>query len=183
MRIEPIEKPRGLLMRLAYRMSRRRLGAVISPLKVVYARHPRIARIGFSLTRVLESGLSLDPELRLLLISQSSLINGCGFCADLHHAQALQAKLGMEKFSALLDYAQSPHFSERERAALAYAEEATRQRHVSDATFEALRRHFDDVEIVEITWLNAVANYFNLLAVPLGLESDGLAERAAARAA
>jgi AhpD family alkylhydroperoxidase len=183
MRIEPIEKPRGLLMRIAYWMSRRQLGAVMSPLKVVYARSPRIARTNFSIARTLESGLSLDRELVLLVTTQSSLINGCAFCADLHRAQVVQARIGLEKFRDLLDFAASPHFSPRERAALAFTEEVTRQRSASDATFEALRAHFDDREIVELTWLNAAANFFNLIAVPLGLESDGLLEIAISRAA
>lgn len=182
MRLEPIERPKSLLMKLAYWMSRRQLGAVISPLKVVYARSPRIARAGFGLVRTLESGLSLDPELRLLVVTQSSLLNGCGFCADLHAAQAIQAKIGRAKWADLARYRESPHFSERERAALAYTEQATRERHVDDPTFETLRKHFDEREIVELTWLNAVGNYFNLLAMPLGLESDGLAELVSQRA-
>ena len=182
MRIQPIEKPKGLLMRLAYWLSRRQVGAVISPLRVLYARSPRIARTGFSIVRTLESGLSLERELVLLVTTQSSLINGCGFCADLHKAQAIQRRVGLEKFRDLSKFADSPRFSARERAALAYTEEVTRTRHASDATFEALRRHFDDKEIVELTWLNAVGNYFNLMAVPLELESDGLAEIALARA-
>jgi AhpD family alkylhydroperoxidase len=183
MRLEPIERPRSLLLRIAYWLSRRQLGAVISPLKVVYARSPRIARTGFSIVRTLESGLSLDRELVLLVTTQSSLINGCTFCADLHRAQAVQERIGLEKFRDLPAFAGSPHFSARERAALAFTEEVTRRRSASDATFEALRAHFDERQIVELTWLNAVANYFNLIAVPLGLESDGLAELATSRAA
>jgi AhpD family alkylhydroperoxidase len=181
MRLEPIERPKGLLMKLAYWMSRRQMGAVISPLKVVYARSSRIARVGFGIVRTLESGLTLDRELALLVISQSSLLNGCSFCADLHLAQAVQAKLGRDKWRDLERFDTSSHFSDRERAALAYSAEATRSRCVSDATFEGLRAHFDEREIVEITWLNAVGNYFNLLAMPLGLESDGLAEIALSR--
>jgi alkylhydroperoxidase family enzyme len=110
------------------------------------------------------------------------LLNNCTFCADLHLAQAVQAKLGRERFRDLPDFASSPHFSERERAALAYTEEITRQRKVSDATFARLRSHFSEKEIVELTWLNAVGNYFNLMAVPLELESDGLEEMALQRA-
>lgn len=182
MRLTPIEKPRGLLMRLAYWMSRRQLGAVISPMKVGYARCPRIARTGFSIVRTMESGLSLDRELVLLVTTQSSLLNGCSFCADLHRAQAIQQRVGLDKFRDLEKFADSPHFSEKERAALAYTEEVTRTRDASDATFEALRRHFDERQIFELTWLNAVGNYFNLMAVPLRLESDGLAEIALARA-
>lgn len=181
-RLEPIERPRSLLLRIGYWLSRRQLGKVMSPLKVVYARSPRIARAGFGLVRAMESGLSLDPELRLLVLTQSSLLNGCGFCADLHAAQAIQARLGRDKWRDLTRFAQSPHYDERERAALAYTEQATRQRHVDDAVFETLRKHFDEQQIVELTWLNAVGNYFNLIAMPLGLESDGLAEIAARRA-
>ena len=181
MRLEPIEKPKGLLMRLAYWMSRRQLGAVISPLKVGYARAPRIGRVGYGIVRTMDK-LSLDRELVLLVTTQSSLINGCTFCADLHHAQAVQEKIGLEKFRALEKFRESPLFSEKEKAALAYTEEVTKTRDASDATFEALRPHFDDAQIFELTWLNAVGNYFNLMAVPLGLGSDGLTEIALAQA-
>jgi len=181
MRLEPIERPSSLLVRLAFLVSKRQLGAVMTPMKVIYARAPRLLRATLSLVRTGDS-LSLDPALKLLVSTQSSLLNGCGFCADLHRAQAIQAKLGRERFRDLADYAQSPHFSERERAALAYTEEITRHRKVSDATFERLRAHFSEKEIVELTWLNAVGNYFNLMAVPLGLESDDLEKLQARRA-
>ena len=173
MRLAPIERPDSLWIRLGYWLSRRQLGAVMSPLKVVYARAPRLARANLAIARAIEA-LSLDPALRLLVMTQSSLQNGCAFCADLHRAQAVQARLGRERFRDLADFAQSPHFSERERAALAYTEEVTRQRKASDASFERLRAHFSEKEIVELTWLNAISNFFNLMAVPLGLESDGL---------
>ena len=87
----------------------------------------------------------------------------------------------MEKFRALGSYRTSDLFSDAERAALDYCGEITRERAVSDATFETLRKHFDERQIVELTWVNAVGNFFNLLAVPLGIESDGLAELALGR--
>jgi len=89
----------------------------------------------------------------------------------------------LEKFDALPEYRTSPLFSERERAALDYVEEATRNKRVSDATFEALRRHFNDRAIVELTWLNALENYYNLINLPLGIGSDGLCAIAQRRAA
>ena len=182
MRLEPIEKPRGLLLRLAYWVSRRQLGQVMSPLKVLYARAPKLTWTSAVIARTQEKGLSLDPGLRLLITTQSSLINGCRFCADLHLAQAVQARLGLERFKALPDFATSPLFSERERAVLAYTEETTRRRNVSPAVFEALRKHASEKEIVEITWLNAVGNFYNLMAVPLELESDGFTALALRRA-
>jgi len=92
---------------------------------------------------------------------------------DIARAMAIREELGMEKLNALSEYRTSPLFSERERAALAYVEEATRNKRVSDTTFEALRKHFNEREIVEITWLNAVENYYNLINLPLEIESDG----------
>jgi AhpD family alkylhydroperoxidase len=127
-------------------------------------------------------GLTLAPELRLLITTQSSLLNGCRFCADLHMAQAVQARLGLERFKALPDFARSPLFTERERAVLAYTQEITQRRTVPEAVFEDLRKHASEREIVEITWLNAVANFYNLMAVPLELESDGFTELALRRA-
>lgn len=181
MRLEPIEKPRGLLMRIAYALSRRQLGAVPSALTVLYARAPRLATLGYRIQQVAEKRLRIDRELALLIETQASLLNDCGFCGDLHRAQAIQARLGLEKFAALPEYATSPHFSERERAALAWCEEITRTRSASDARFETLRKHFGEREIVEITWLNALSNYYNLMARPLGLQSDGLARLALER--
>jgi len=182
MRLEPIEKPQGLLMRLAYWLSRRQLGRVMSSIKVIYARSPAVAWPGVWIVRAMERGLSLEPELRLLITTQSSLLNGCTFCADLHMAQAVQARIGLAKFKALPDFATSPMFSERERAVLAYTEEVTRRRSASDDVFETLRKHASEKEIVEITWLNAVGNFFNLMAVPLQLESDDFTALALRRA-
>ena len=183
MRLEPIEKPRGLMLRIAHWMSRRSLGAVPSSITVIYARAPKLATPGYQLVRTLEKGLSLDPELKLLILVQSSLLNGCSFCADLHQAQAARSKLGLGRFEALRDYETNDRFSERERAVLAYTEEVTRTRAASDASFDRLRQHASEQEIVEITWLNALANFFNLLAVPLQLGSDDLLSLALERAA
>lgn len=181
MRLEPVEKPRGWLAPLAYWMTRRQLGKVPSALKVIYARAPKLLSLGYRMRRVADSGLSLDPELALLIETQTSLLNGCSFCGDLVKAVAVRRRLGLEKFDALLDYATSPHFSDRERAALTWCEEITRTRGASDAAFQSLRKHFDERQIVEITWLNALSNYYNLMAVPLGLDSDELTQLALTR--
>ena len=104
---------------------------------------------------------------------------------DIALARAVQQRVGLEKFRALDDWRASPLFSERERAALAFVEAATRDREVDDATFEAVRKLYSEREIVELTVENAVSNFYNLLNLPLGIEDDGLlaiAERRAARA-
>lgn len=174
MRLTPIEKPRGLMLRLAYRMSRKRVGKVISPLKVVYARVPASLKLGYAVNTFMERGLTLEPELRLLIQTHVAQLNGCGFCVDIAKAHALGVAMDMDKLGALADFQQDPRFTARECAALAYVEEAARQRRVSDATFAELQRHFSEEHIVEITLINAVEHFYNLVNLPLKIESDGL---------
>jgi AhpD family alkylhydroperoxidase len=183
MRVPPVPNPRSPLVRLAYWMTRRQYGKVPEAFQVIYGNAPSLARASWSIVQTSEKRLSLPEELRLLVATQSSLMNGCSFCADLHQAQAIQMKMGKARFRDLLEFRTSPHYSEAERAALAFTEEITRDRKASDATFEALRSHFDDRQIVELAWLVAIGNFYNLQAVALGLESAGLAEIAARRAA
>ncbi|MEE8388272.1 MAG: hypothetical protein V3R65_06840 [Acidiferrobacterales bacterium] len=65
-------------------------------------------------------------------------------------------------------------FSVRERAALVYIEAANKDKRVSDEIFTELKKHYTDVEIVELTRVNAAENYYNSLMIPLGIGSDGL---------
>jgi AhpD family alkylhydroperoxidase len=183
MRIPPLEHPPTLLARIAFAGSRWMLGKVMTPMKVVFARMPRALFGHLMLVRALDGKLSLDPNLKLLLQTHAAGINGCGFCVDIGRAIALQRGGSLDKALAVADYRTDARFTERERAALAYVEEATRHKQVSDATFAELRRHFSETEIIEITWMNAVENYFNLINVPLGIESDGLCAIAERRAA
>ena len=88
----------------------------------------------------------------------------------------------MEKFRALSDWRESELFDAGERAALAYVEEATLHKEVGDDTFEDLQKHYGEREIVEITAVNAVENFYNLMNVPLRIPDDGLLALAQARA-
>ena len=174
MRLAPIEKPKGLRMRIAFWMTRRQLGKVLTPMKVLYPRMPGVLKLSYEIQKFEMKGVRLEPELHFMVGLLASHLNGCSCCVDIARAMAMREHRGMEKFNALSEYGTSPLFSDRERAALAYVEEATRHRRVSDTTFAALRQHFSEWEIVEITWLNAVHNYYNLINVPLEIESDGL---------
>lgn len=174
MRLQPIDRPKGWMMRLAFWISRRSFGMVMTPMRVVYTRVPKMLKVSFQIQKFEMKGLTLDMELHSLLGAYISEINGCNFCIDLTRAFAMRAAVDMEKFDALRSGRTNPIFSERERAALAYVEEATRNKQVADATFDSLRRHFSEREIVEITWLNAIHNYYNLMNIPLQIGSDGL---------
>lgn len=183
MRLEPIEKPKGLMMRFAHWRTRRQFGKVMTPIKVVLARMPGSLKFSNEIAKFELNRISLEPELHYMVGMLASQINGCSFCMDLAQAMAIREHVGMEKFNALSEYLTSPLFSGRERAALTYVEEITRQKRVSDATFEVLRRHFSEREVVEITWVNAIENYYNLINIPLEIGSDGFCAIAQARMA
>lgn len=174
MRIPPIESPRNPLMRLMYRAMSRQFGKPITPLKVIFARLPRTILAQLGIYWGLTGRLGLDHGLQLLVQSHVATLNGCGFCQDIGRAVATYQGVSVEKLDQVAEYRTSPLFTPRERAALAYVEEATQCKRASDETFAALREHFTDDEIVAITWVNAVENYFNLLNGPLAIESDGL---------
>ncbi len=180
MRLEPIEKPKGLMMRIAFWMTRRQFGKVLTPMKVLYPRMPGILRLSYEIQKFEMKGIRLEPGLKFMVATLAAQINGYGFCVDIGRAMAIRQHLGMEKFNALPEY-RTTRSSPSE--ALAYVEEATRHKRVSDATFQALRKHFSEWEIVEITWLNAVENYYNLINLPLEIESDSLCAIAEARIA
>lgn len=183
MRLTPIEHPHHPMTRVAFRKMERQFGKVAIPLKVIYARKPGFLPLLMLINRTADRGITLDADLRLLVFNVVDRANGCSFCDDYRLAMAIQRQMGLERFVALADFRTSELFTARERAALAYAEEATLEREVGDETFEELRRHFTDVEIVELTWLIAVENYFNLLKLPLQIGADGLRELAEAQVA
>ena len=185
MRLTPIERS-GPLMRLAGWMMRRQFGKSLTPWQVIFTRLPRAVPAQLAVYWGLDKGLPLAPDLQLLLQSHVASLNGCNFCIDIGRAMATYRGAALEKMGAVANWRTSPLFDAAERAALAYVEEATRTKRASDATFAELRAHFDDRQIVAITWLNAIENYFNLLNGPLEIESDGLcaiAERRTGRVA
>jgi len=183
MRLQTIDKPTGLMMRIAFWATRREFGKVMSTMRVLFPRAPKMVKLFYEIQKFETNGMRLEKELHFMVATLVSQLNGCGCCTDISRSMVIRENLGLEKFNAILEYRTSPLFSNRDRAALTFVEEATRNKRVSDATFEALRDHFSEWEIVEITWLNAVHNYYNLLNVPLELESDGLCAIAEARLA
>lgn len=82
-----------------------------------------------------------------------------------------------EELAAVSHFAESPLFNEREKAAIAYAEEVSRTPvRVSGELFERLRRHFDEEQIVELTAAIAYENYRARFNHALDIESDRLSE-------
>ena len=182
MRLAPIDKPPSLLGKLMSFLYRRQLGRDITPARVIYNRVPAAWRISLAFVRFELFGARLSHELRLLATTHVAMLNGCAFCQDIKRAFAIRQQVGTKRFDALASWRTSELFDARERAALAYVEEATRNKTVSDATFAELAKHFDEREIAELTLANAIENFYNLLNVPLEIESDGLEALASGQA-
>lgn len=96
---------------------------------------------------------------------------------DIRHAVGVQ-KVGIpvEKLGALDGFEESPWFSERERAALAFATEIVRDdREVSDACYGRLRRHFSEPEILELTFIVGYQTFASKFAKAFQLAPQGFA--------
>jgi AhpD family alkylhydroperoxidase len=172
-RIHPIDRPKSILARLGFWFIRRDVGKVTTVAKVIYARFPRIMLLVKRMLDI-EKRHSLTDTLHPLIQAYVATLNGCSFCIDISSKKARQQNIPPEKFQQLADYRHNPHYPPAEQAALNYVEELTKQVEVSDPTFEALREHWTDREIIEITYAASVENFLNRLVKPLGIGSDQL---------
>jgi AhpD family alkylhydroperoxidase len=180
-RLEPIERPKGLKLRFLYWMARRQYGKVPTSIEVVVARAPKTLGMVSAMGKYEAKGIRLEKELHYMISMLVAGTNGCGFCLDFGRMMAVKGNMNMEKFNALPAYRTSSLFSAKERAALAYAEEATVNKRVSDSTFGELLKYYRDWEIVDITGVMAMQNFSNLVNIPLRIGSDGLCAIAQSR--
>ena len=153
--LSPIEKPQGLIMKLAYAMTRRQFGKVITPLKVHSARLPPSFGLFHSKIGKLDKKLVLPPETALLIREQVARINMCLFCIDIGRWATIKASMSEAKFDALEQYSTSPLFTDAERAALDYVTELTKDKKVKPDTFARMSGHYSERAICEIVWLVA----------------------------
>jgi AhpD family alkylhydroperoxidase len=110
---------------------------------------------------------SLGSRLVDLVLLRLSQINGCGYCIDMHWRDLIRQEIDPRHLNALAGWREAPFFSERECAALRWAElvNATPHSDASDEEFALLKAHFSDVEIAELGFTIAVINAWNLLNV------------------
>src|SRR5690348_15083689 len=118
--LPPIEKPKGLMMKLAYYFTRRQFGKVLTPLKVHSARLPTAFGLFYSKIGNLDKELSLPREMVMLIREQVARLNVCLFCIDIGRSFTIKASMNEAKFEALEHYRTSPLFTDAERAALDY---------------------------------------------------------------
>jgi AhpD family alkylhydroperoxidase len=110
---------------------------------------------------------SLDVILKELVRLRASQINGCAFCLDMHVTDAREAGETERRLATVSAWRETPFFTERERAALEWTDALTlvAQSHVPDSVWEAVRPHFDDKELSELTLLVTSINSWNRFSV------------------
>jgi AhpD family alkylhydroperoxidase len=109
----------------------------------------------------------LDHKLIHLLKLRASQINGCAYCIDMHSKDARALGETEQRLYELNAWRETPFYSERERAALEWTESLTlvSQTHVPDETYEAVKKHFSEKEIVDLSILVSLINMWNRLAI------------------
>ncbi len=109
----------------------------------------------------------LDHLLKELVRLRISQINGCAFCLDMHATDARKSGESERRLATVAAWREAPFFNDQERAALEWAESLTlvAQTHVPDTVWEAVRPHFTDAELAELTLLITSINSWNRFAI------------------
>jgi AhpD family alkylhydroperoxidase len=111
--------------------------------------------------------VELDPRLRELLRIRASQINGCAYCVDMHTKDARAIGETEQRLYALPAWRETPFFTARERAALAFCEDVTlvAEGHVPAEAYDAVAAHFSPDEIAALVALIVTVNAWNAVGV------------------
>lgn len=109
----------------------------------------------------------LEPSLLELIKIRASQLNQCGYCLDMHTKDARILGESEQRLYCLSVWRETPFYSERERAALALTEAVTLLPNgpISDELYEEVRRHFSEVETVNLVMSIITINGWNRLSV------------------
>jgi AhpD family alkylhydroperoxidase len=114
---------------------------------------------------IMKSGL--EHQLIHLLRMRASQINGCAYCIDMHSIDARASGETEQRLYELDAWRETPFYSDRERAALAWTEAITNvaQTHVPDDVYEEVKKQFSEREIADLTLVAAMINTWNRIAI------------------
>jgi AhpD family alkylhydroperoxidase len=109
----------------------------------------------------------LEPSLIELVKMRASQINGCAYCLDMHSKDARAEGETEQRLYALNAWQETPFFTDRERAALAWTEAVTlvSEGHVPDAVYEEAKQRFSEEELVNLTMAVVTINGWNRLSI------------------
>ncbi len=109
----------------------------------------------------------LEESLIHLIKLRVSQINGCAYCLDMHWKDLRAGGENEQRLYSLDAWRECPYYTDRERAALAWAEAVTliTDGHVADAVYETVRPHFSEKELSDLTLAVATINAWNRLSI------------------
>ena len=122
----------------------------------------------FKLGKAVEAS-GLERSLLGLIEVRASQINHCAYCIDMHWKDARARGETEQRLYGLEAWRESPYYSERERAALEWIEAITRvaETQVPDEVYEQVRRHFDEEQLVALTFAAVTINAWNRLSISM----------------
>ena len=117
-------------------------------------------------------GSGLEHSLIELVKTRASQINGCAFCINMHTEDARKHGETEQRLYLLNAWRESPVYSDRERAALAWTEALTniQQDHAPDEIYDQARGEFDEPELVKLTLAITYINAWNRIAIAFRAE-------------
>jgi AhpD family alkylhydroperoxidase len=109
----------------------------------------------------------IDPKLRELIRIRASQLNGCAYCIDVHTKDARAIGETEQRLYGLTAWAETPYFTARERAALAFTEAVTllADTHVPDEAHQAVAAEFSPQEVAALVSLIVTINAWNAIGV------------------
>ena len=135
--------------------------------RIAYNKYsPNALHAMYALEKHLKSS-TIEEKLLHLVKLRASQINGCAYCIDMHWKDLRAAGETEQRLYGLDAWEESPYYSERERAALAWTEVITRvtEGHVSDEVYEKVRKHLTEKELADLTLAIVAINGWNRLNV------------------
>lgn len=110
---------------------------------------------------------TLPEDLLHMLFLRISQLNGCPYCVDLHWKDSVKMGVEPRKLNGLVTWRDMPFFSEKEKTVFAWVEEVTLLpgRQVAPEKLDALKAHFTEREIVDLTYASAHMNALNRIAI------------------
>ncbi|OJH37817.1 carboxymuconolactone decarboxylase family protein [Cystobacter ferrugineus] len=131
------------------------------------------------------SECSLEEGLLHLIKLRASQLNGCAYCIDMHWKDARALGETEQRLYGLNAWEESPYYTDRERAAFSWTESLTNlgEGHVPDSVYEAVKPHFSEQELADLTLAVAAINAWNRLAIASRTLPGGYTPAAHARKA
>jgi AhpD family alkylhydroperoxidase len=125
-----------------------------------------MAHLDLTATKELDR-VDFDPKLRELVRVRASQINGCAYCIDMHTKDARAIGETEQRLYGLSAWRETPYFTARERAALAFTETVTlvAESHVPTADYDAVAAEFTPDEVAALLSLIVTINAWNALSV------------------